>query len=880
MDIVVLDTLFKQSREDQKKTPVNIMQRICKEFERLNDLEEKSISLDKYLKNHHGIKMQGSDKIFKYELTGGGRILYTHCQNLPWLERMEPSTVVLLRYSSHDNQGSDAKKYDLNKRRDYYYLKDIIDTIDEFQMKEIDSSDITLDDYNALFEIFTEDFPQWHDAFVVRDEKKYLSLSPEEMDKILSPEQYECIDECIREKGPALIIGGAGTGKTLIGVHLLIDFSKTISQKKVCYFTQSQELRTKVQTWFLQYDIYDEIPENVHFNDINEYCLKILGKKKRNLAGFKEFQVFLDKDKESNKLLHKASLTPMEIWAEIRGVIKGSMSSDWKRVGTFDQNETKGDIQKLIANGYLRRDPSDGRKLTLVDTVEDTIENSKNDPELSVRDIENINRIIEYFSSFDPSIRVLPFEEYQRIPEENTTIEKDKKKIVWDICSRYDKYLQDNNLYDDNDLIREVFAKGLSDDDKYEFTVVDEVQDYTELQLFLIRSLTNGDRIVFAGDEHQNINPASFSESRMRSLFYNNSKESPLKIIRLKKNYRCQQGIIDITNELATVRRKTIARKAAEMEEDETSKREKIATPTRLQFSSENLDSCISTILQYPKAVILVANEDTKEKILERIKGLKETLIEQIGLDKYNAREHTSVYTVAEIKGMEYEYVLGYNLVGAFTDVWQRIFKEGRGKTKFRYYYNLLYVAMTRARYYFCIIDKQLSNELESNLSFKYVSDFDPAELYLNQLIDDEKNWLEQAEKYEKEGKFQDAIFYYNYVEADQSNIYRCRYKMALQDKDFDTAARISLLMESSEKIEECIEEIESEDVKKLATIMLHLSNGDSNYGIKRANISMLVDKCFDGYVESEIQQARRVLTKAMIKCIHDQTQGISFKLN
>jgi hypothetical protein len=39
--------------------------------------------------------------------------------------------------------------------------------------------------------------------------------------------------------------------------------------------------------------------------------------------------------------------------------------------------------------------------------------------------------------------------------------------------------------FDENDLVREMFACNPDTFPKYEFVVVDEVQDYTELQIYL-----------------------------------------------------------------------------------------------------------------------------------------------------------------------------------------------------------------------------------------------------------------------------------------------------------------------------------------------------------------------------------------------------------
>ena len=135
MKIIVLDSLVKQTSSDSKEwnassdIPKYVIPKIFREIQRLAELEQQGkSSIDEYLKNHHGIKMKGVEKIYKYELTDGDRILYAHSKDFPWLNRRVEDSYVLLQFSKHDDQGEAAKKYDLTKERGYKYIKEIVDT--------------------------------------------------------------------------------------------------------------------------------------------------------------------------------------------------------------------------------------------------------------------------------------------------------------------------------------------------------------------------------------------------------------------------------------------------------------------------------------------------------------------------------------------------------------------------------------------------------------------------------------------------------------------------------------------------------------------------------------------------------------------------------
>ena len=114
MKIIVLDSLLRQMKS--KNNPTDAMEKILNEFQNLSNLSNREKDgwkrIKEYINNHHGIKMKGVDKIFKYELTSGDRLLFAHSEDLPWLHSREDKAFVLLRFAKHDVQGIVAKKFD------------------------------------------------------------------------------------------------------------------------------------------------------------------------------------------------------------------------------------------------------------------------------------------------------------------------------------------------------------------------------------------------------------------------------------------------------------------------------------------------------------------------------------------------------------------------------------------------------------------------------------------------------------------------------------------------------------------------------------------------------------------------------------------------
>ena len=92
------------------------------------------------------------------------------------------------------------------------------------------------------------------------------------LDIKLSQTQSNIIEEFRKNPRPTMILGGAGTGKTVLAVHFLSDFS---SDGQSAYFTQSRELLNSVEH---KYKNIDGHKENVdpQFLNINEFCRSVL----------------------------------------------------------------------------------------------------------------------------------------------------------------------------------------------------------------------------------------------------------------------------------------------------------------------------------------------------------------------------------------------------------------------------------------------------------------------------------------------------------------------------------------------------------------------------------------------------------------------------
>ena len=74
-------------------------------------------------------------------------------------------------------------------------------------------------------------------------------------------------------------------------------------------------------------------------------------------------------------------------------------------------------------------------------------------------------------------------------------------------------------------------------------------------------------------------------------------------------------------------------------------------------------------LLKYPNVALLVPNDEARNEI-----------IELYGKDRYEKAQNSLIYTIAEIKGMEYRYVVCCNVLSAYDAMWREIMDEKTSK--------------------------------------------------------------------------------------------------------------------------------------------------------------------------------------------------------
>lgn len=814
---LLIDKQFRKSVPREKRA-------ICEK-----KIEELVRALDEgteqtFLHNNDGKPMKGAKNVYKFRATHADRIIYVHTEDIPHLKDRYPDSIVLLRYTDHDEQGSVASRVDLNslriseEKRNRAYQTDFRFT-DETSQRDCD-------------EYFSE---MVSNVINISQLRSYISTSEENYDVLLNEEQYEVLNS---GAFPLVIYGCAGSGKTVLSTHLIYGFIKSGYDSRALYTSLSENLNTHVQKLFANIAKADE-PEayrdyKADFLEVNALFRSLTGAHKSGFSDFIRFKELCRTNTEAaNKLkkLAKDNIDALAVWSEIRGIIKGHLDESWGWSSPISRTKLQdAGIRFLSHHDLIKAYDSAHKwyvKVNEVEPISERVECMLEEENLSVGEKQKIlasAKIIDsHFSAFDSSKRMLNLEEYLVLNSEYSVYDKAQRTVIHELCALYDNWLVENKLYDDNDLARRVIALN-SCEGQYDFAVLDEVQDLTEMQIYaLYKICKNPSHMVFAGDIHQVINPTFFSEERIRKLYYSrNQKRPPVHISFLKKNYRSQDKIVDFANELAEIRKRRIGSRSLQSELSEESAIEGWR-PFLLNASESNIKQIVNRVNELPYAAIVVQDRKHAGMLLEMLDS------EYAG----------NIFTVQEIKGLEKRYVVCIDVASAYSQEWTDIFSEKniRKNMKYRYYFNTLYVAATRAQDGLCFVERSLPESMQDwLLKFAdYIDNYDSDRLFLDDDDSAGEHWYQSANKLQENQDYERAILQYKKSQFEDFalQITRCEVKLLLQQGKINDAIKCCTDNDAFELLELIANETDDTEMEKFCRCCAAIMVQDSLEGTR-----------------------------------------------
>lgn len=334
----------------------------------------------------------------------------------------------------------------------------------------------------------------------------------------------------------------------------------------------------------------------------------------------------------------------------------------------------------------------------------------------------------------DLNQRTIALEDYLNLSSKYSTLDRENRIFFYEICLKYNQWLDDNNLFDLNDLSLTLLKKDI----QFDFIIIDEIQDLTELQIFALTSLVkNKENLFLAGDIHQMINATFFNFERMKNLFYSKyNKKVNIKI--LSKNYRSCKKIVDLANYFAELRSSYIGNLGNDDYKEIAIQKDGEVNLTTVNFS------LLEKAQNDANTAIVVSDAKTKTELLEQLNN-----------------KHR-VFSIQEIKGLEYSNIICYNLSSTYKSQWEKIFsKATKHDQKYRKYFNIFYVGITRAQENLIIMESNIENNkvLKELHNFLTPNNNINITKSTNDTLNEKEDWLKEGIKLYKLEQLEEAQY-------------------------------------------------------------------------------------------------------------------------
>lgn len=346
---------------------------------------------------------------------------------------------------------------------------------------------------------------------------------------------------------------------------------------------------------------------------------------------------------------------------------------------------------------------------------------------------------------------VLSRDDYRTLGVRQSIFPESKRDPLYDLFGKYRDWLLETKLYDLNLVAHEWQALAAP---RYDFVVIDEVQDITTVQLALVlKTLKNPGHFLLCGDSNQIVHPNFFSWGQVKSLFWRDPKLAERQELRLlTANFRNGLEATRVANQLLKIKQRrfgSIDRESNFLVQAVGGEIGQVALMPDKDATKRELDQKIRQSTQF--AVLVMRDEDKAE-----------------------AKKHFAtplLFSIHEAKGLEYENIVLYRFVSdhraEFADIVEGVAKADltvdsldyrRAKDKsdksleiYKFFVNALYVALTRAIKNLYVIESDTGHPLFSLL------DMAIGEVKVEAKQSTREDWQKEARKLELQGKQEQA---------------------------------------------------------------------------------------------------------------------------
>jgi hypothetical protein len=347
---------------------------------------------------------------------------------------------------------------------------------------------------------------------------------------------------------------------------------------------------------------------------------------------------------------------------------------------------------------------------------------------------------------------VLSRDAYRALGIRQSIFYGEQRDALYDLFEKYRAWLGESRLFDLNLVAHDWQAVAAP---RYDFVVIDEVQDITSVQLALVlKTLKKPGQFLLCGDSNQIVHPNFFSWGQVRSLFWRDPQLAERQELRvLTANFRNGQEATRVANQLLKIK--------------------------QCRFGSIDRESnfLVQAVGGAAGEVALVPDkENVKKELDQKIRQSTQfAVLVMRDEDKAEARKYFGtplLFAIHEAKGLEYENIVLYRFVSdhraQFAEIVEGVNKQDlatdtldyrRAKDKsdksmevYKFFINALYVALTRATRNLYVIESDTAHPIFGLLDLAVAG---PVKLDARQST--HEDWQKEARKLELQGKQEQA---------------------------------------------------------------------------------------------------------------------------
>jgi tetratricopeptide (TPR) repeat protein/Txe/YoeB family toxin of Txe-Axe toxin-antitoxin module len=377
--------------------------------------------------------------------------------------------------------------------------------------------------------------------------------------------------------------------------------------------------------------------------------------------------------------------------------------------------------------------------------------------------------------------------QYEQLGKKRSSVipQKDRYK-AYKVAEWYQGLLKKEGRFDEIDLARKVLqliwqGKG----DRYQLIVCDEVQDFSELQLeLLVRLVTPGGQLFFAGDLHQMISPSGFRWEDLKTKFFKGQREAIQKTLNF--NFRSVGSLVNLANQILKLRYRLLQERISDFGQPSSSYGE------CARLISAPLETLQPTLGQLnPDDAILVRTDADKQRFSQEFQS-------------------NFVFTIEEAKGLEFDTIFLVEFFKPRQSLWNKVLnsKPSLNKTdepELRLELNLLYVAVTRARRILNIWETKLSDVWSQSELVSFLQLINPELVRKNRVEPTEEMWRKRGFYYLECGFYRQASECFE-KSGDIELHWQTMAKLLLQERKYSEAAQLFVDLQNWQQAAELFE--------------------------------------------------------------------------